>query len=73
MQPPDRLTIAARIGCGAMRKDQACPVTCAERRADLVNAADYDRLVASAAACRARVRGPWPGCAAANMSEQALL
>jgi hypothetical protein len=57
MKPPDRLTIPACIGCGAMRKDQTCPVTCAERRVDLVNAGDYDRLVASAAACRARVRG----------------
>jgi hypothetical protein len=40
-----------------MRKDQTCPVACAERRVDLVNAGDYDRLVASAAAGRARVRG----------------
>src|SRR5690242_14660364 len=40
-----------------MRKDQICPVACAERRVDLVNAGDYDRLVASAEAGRARVRG----------------
>jgi len=40
-----------------MRKDQTCPVACAERRVDLVNAGDYDRLAASAEACRARVRG----------------
>jgi hypothetical protein len=57
MQPPDRLTIPACIGCGAMRKDQTCPVPCAERRAELVSAGDYDRLAAAAAACRARVRG----------------
>lgn len=57
MQPPDRLTIPACIGCGAMRKDQTCPVACAEHRVDLVNAGDYDRLAASAAACRVRVRG----------------
>ena len=57
MQSSDRLTIPACIGCGAMRKDQTCPVTCAERRVDLVSAGDYDRLAASAAACRARVRG----------------
>ena len=57
MQSPDRLTIPACIGCGAMRKDQTCPAACAERRVDLVNAGDYDRLVASAAAGRARVRG----------------
>jgi len=57
VQSPDRLTIPACIGCGAMRKDQICPVACAERRVDLVNAGDYDRLVASAEAGRARVRG----------------
>ena len=57
MQPTDRLTIPACIGCGAMRHDQTCLVACAERRAELVNAGDYDRLTASAAACRARVRG----------------
>lgn len=57
MQPADRLTIPACIGCGAMRRDQNCLVACAERRVELVNAGDYDRLAASAAACRARVRG----------------
>lgn len=57
MQPPDRLTIPACIGCGAMRKDQTCQVPCAERRVELVNAGDYDRLAGAAAACRARVRG----------------
>lgn len=57
MQPPDRLTIPACIGCGAMKKDENCPVACAERRVELVNAGDYDRLAAAAAACRARVRG----------------
>ena len=57
MQPADRLTIPACIGCGAMRRDQTCPVACAERRVELVNAGDYDRLAASAAACRARVHG----------------
>lgn len=57
MQPPDRLTIPACIGCGAMRKDETCPVPCAERRVELVNAGDYGRLAAAAAACRARVRG----------------
>jgi hypothetical protein len=40
-----------------MRQDQTCPVACAERRVELVHAGDYDRLAASAAACRARVRG----------------
>ena len=50
MQSPDRLTIPACIGCGAMRQDQTCPVACAERRVELVNAGDYDRLAASAAA-----------------------
>lgn len=57
MQPPDRLTIPACIGCGAMRQDQTCPAACAERRVELVNAGDYDRLAVAAAACRARVRG----------------
>lgn len=57
MQPPERLVIPACIGCGAMREDQTCPVPCAERRVELVNADDYDRLAAAAAACRARVRG----------------
>lgn len=57
MQPPDRLTIPACIGCGAMRKDQTCPVPCAERRAELVSAGIYDRLAAAATACRARVSG----------------
>src|SRR5215467_10274410 len=40
-----------------MRRDQTCPVACAERKVELVNAGDYDRLVASATAGRARVRG----------------
>src|SRR6516164_9673052 len=40
-----------------MRQDQTCPVACAERRVELVHAGDYDRLAASAAAGRARVRG----------------
>jgi hypothetical protein len=44
MPPPDRLTIPACIGCGAMRKDQTCPGPCAERRVELVSAGDYDRL-----------------------------
>jgi hypothetical protein len=44
MPPPDRLTIPASIGCGAMRKDQTCPGPCAERRVELVSAGDYDRL-----------------------------
>jgi hypothetical protein len=57
VEPPARLTIPACIGCGAMRQDETCPVACAERQAELVSAADYDRLAASAAACRARVRG----------------
>ena len=57
MQPADRLTIPTCIGCGAMSQDQTCPVACAERRLELVHAGDYDRLAASAAACRARVRG----------------
>jgi len=57
VQPADRLTIPACIGCGAMRQDQTCPLACAERRVELVHAGDYDRLAASAAACRARVRG----------------
>ncbi len=57
MEPPDRLTIPACIGCGAMRKDETCPVPCAERRVELVRGGDYDRLAAAAAACRARVRG----------------
>jgi hypothetical protein len=57
MPPPDRLIIPACIGCGAMRKDQTCPVPCAERRVELVHAGDYDRLAAAAAACRDRVRG----------------
>ena len=56
MRDPDPLTIPACIGCGAMRQDLACPGPCAERRIELVSAGDYDRLVASAAACRARVR-----------------
>ena len=57
MQSPDRLTIPACIGCGAMRKDQTCPVACAERRVDLVNAGDYDRLVASAVSGRTSSTG----------------
>jgi hypothetical protein len=52
-----RLTIPACIGCGAMRQDQSCPAGCAERRAELVSGGDYDRLVAAAAAGRARIRG----------------
>src|SRR5437867_10881159 len=57
VQPPDRLIIPACIGCGAMRQDQTCAAACAERRVELVNAGDYDRLAAAAATCRARVRG----------------
>lgn len=56
MRDPDRLTIPACIGCGAMRQDLACPGPCAEHRIELVSAGDYDQLVASAAARRARVR-----------------
>jgi hypothetical protein len=40
-----------------MRQDETCPVDCAERRTELVNAGDYDRMAATATACRARVRG----------------
>jgi hypothetical protein len=57
VQPPDRLTIPVCIGCGAMRQDQTCPGPCAERRVELVNAGDYDRLAAAAAERQARVRG----------------
>jgi hypothetical protein len=57
LEPPDRLTIPSCIGCGAMRKDQTCPVACAERRVELVRGGDYDRQAAAAAACRVRVRG----------------
>lgn len=57
MPPPDRLIIPACIGCGAMRQDEACPVACAERRVELVNAGDFDRLAIAAADCHARVRG----------------
>lgn len=57
MRDPDRLTIPACIGCGAMRQDLACPGSCAERRIELVSAGDYDQMVASTAARRARVRG----------------
>jgi hypothetical protein len=57
VQPPDRLIIPACIGCGAMRIDQTCPGPCPERRVELVNAGDYDRLAAAAAACRARIHG----------------
>ena len=57
VEPPTRLIIPACIGCGAMRQDETCPVACAERKAELVSAADYDRLAAVAAAGRARVSG----------------
>ena len=57
MRDPDRLTIRACIGCGAMWQDLTCPGPCAECRIELVSAGDYDQLVASAEACRARVRG----------------
>lgn len=56
MRNPDRLTIRACIGCGAMKQDLTCPGPCAECRIELVGAGDYDQLVASAEACRARVR-----------------
>jgi hypothetical protein len=54
MKPPARLTIPACIGCGAMRRDESCPAACSERRTELVNGADYDKLAAAAAACRDR-------------------
>jgi len=57
VQPPARLTIAACIGCGAMRQDESCPQGCPERRVELINGADYDQLAAAAAACRDRIRG----------------
>ena len=57
MEKPARLTIPACIGCGAMRHDQSCRGDCSERRVELVNGADYERLATAAAACHDRVRG----------------
>ena len=55
-KPPARLVIPACIGCGAMRRDETCPEGCSERRTELVNGADYDKLAAAAAACQDRLR-----------------
>lgn len=55
-KPPARLVIPACIGCGAMRRDESCPGGCSERRTELVNGADYDKLAAAAAACHDRLR-----------------
>ena len=39
-----------------MRRDETCPEGCSERRTELVNGADYDKLAAAAAACQDRLR-----------------
>jgi hypothetical protein len=39
-----------------MRRDESCPEGCSERRTELVNGADYDKLAAAAAACQDRLR-----------------
>jgi hypothetical protein len=46
-----------------MRRDESCPEGCSERRTELVNGADYDKLAAAAAAChdRRREMRRWPG------------
>ena len=52
--PPDH------PGLHRLRRDEAderCPEDCSERRIELVNGADYDKLAAAAAACRDRIRG----------------
>jgi hypothetical protein len=55
VQPPDRLTVAACIGCGSIGHGGTCESGCGvEERFDLVPAEEHDELVAWTEACHAR-------------------
>jgi hypothetical protein len=59
VKPPRRLSIPGCTGCGAIRQYESCEGACRERRLELVNGGDYDKLTAAAAACRVRIDGLW--------------
>jgi hypothetical protein len=53
---PDRLTVPACIGCGAMSRPGTCEMGCREQRLDLVRGAAYDELAAVIAASSVAVQ-----------------
>jgi hypothetical protein len=56
MKPVERTTAWQCIGCGRIESPQPCIGVCRDRAAEFVDAADYDRLAAHAAALEALVR-----------------
>lgn len=54
--PVDRFDVWQCIGCGKIEGPQPCIGVCRDRRAQMIDAADYDALAAEAEALRAVVR-----------------
>jgi hypothetical protein len=55
-QPVERFDVWQCIGCGKIDGPQPCIGVCRDRKAQLVDAADYEALLAEAEALRAVVR-----------------
>ncbi|HET9104157.1 MAG TPA: hypothetical protein VFN55_12465 [Solirubrobacteraceae bacterium] len=53
MPPPERITVATCIGCGAMSRPGSCDTGCTERRLELVRAAALDGLADAETTLRA--------------------
>jgi hypothetical protein len=53
MEPPERLTVPACIGCWSMRLLVDCEPDCAEQKLELVHAEEYDELARQAAGAQA--------------------
>ena len=54
--PVERFEVWQCIGCGKIEGPQPCIGVCRDRRAQMIDAADYDALAAEAEALRAVVR-----------------
>jgi hypothetical protein len=54
--PVERFEVWQCIGCGKIEGPQPCIGVCRDRRAQMIDAADYDALAAEAEALRALVR-----------------
>jgi hypothetical protein len=52
---PERVTVRTCIGCGAMGRQERCDGECSEHKLVLVEAGDYDALLAATHAARAHV------------------
>ncbi|MCW5568418.1 MAG: hypothetical protein KIS84_09335 [Dokdonella sp.] len=52
----ERLMVWRCIGCGRIEGPQPCIGVCEDRKAELVNASDYDDALARLAAARARTQ-----------------